>query len=96
MMTHEPTDMKDGMTKEQKLFCSTVKEFYTDELVYHEQFMPKPDSMNQVYFPVCLHHLDVDGLMKYLKSESVTPDKLEWLSFTLFMKDQPTVFSLLS
>lgn len=88
--------MKDGMSKSQKLFCSNVKSFYTSELIYYEQFMPKPDSLNQVYFPVCKNTLDKDGLISWLKSEDVSDEQIEWLSFSLFMKDLPVVLSSIS
>lgn len=87
--------MKDGMTKSMKLFCAEVKSFYTDELIYFTEFMPKPGDYNQVYFPYCKYTLDLDGLIAWLKSDEVTDEQLEWLDFTLFNKDKQPVFSAL-
>jgi hypothetical protein len=87
--------MKDGMSKAMKLFCAEVKSFYTNELIYFPEFMPKPGDYNQVYFPYCKYTLDLDGLIAWLKSDEVTEEQLEWLEFTLFNKDKQAVYSQL-
>jgi hypothetical protein len=84
------------MTPPPKFFCTKVKSFYTDELVYHDQFKPDPSDLNQVYFPVCLHHLDVDGLLTWLKDFDITEELFEWLDISLFNKDKETIFNHLT
>lgn len=88
--------MIDGMTKELKTFCINVKSFYKDELVYYDQFKPDPTSLNQVYLPVCLHHLDVDGLLTWLKDFDITDELIDWLDISLFNKDKPFIFNKLT
>ena len=88
--------MIDGMTKEMKAFCSSVKSFYKDELIYHKEYMPTKDSINQVYFPWCNHILDVAGLMAYLEAFTVTDELLYWLDISLFNKDKATIIGNLT
>ena len=78
-------------------FFHTVKSFYdSGTLIYHQEFMPKADSLNQVYFPVCHYVLDIDGLISWLQSMKLTSDHLEWLDLALFHKDKAAVHAALN
>ena len=65
-----------------------VHAFYSSELIYYEQFMPKPGDINQVYFPYCKYTLDVDGFTDWLKQQQLTDELLAQVKNALFNKDQ--------
>jgi hypothetical protein len=77
-----------------KEFITKVQSFYTDTLIYYPEYQPKPDDINQVYFPYTQHSLDVDGLTNWLTSIEITPTILEWLDLTLFNKDKHIIQTL--
>ena len=78
-------------------FFFTVKSFYDQgTLVYHQEFMPKPDDLNQVYFPYCHYALDIDGLISWLQSTKLKNVHLDWLDLALFNKDKAAVFAALA
>jgi hypothetical protein len=78
-------------------FFFTVKSFYDKgTLVYHQEFMPKSDSLNQVYLPYCHYALDIDGLISWLQSTKLKNVHLEWLDLALFNKDKAAVFAALA
>jgi hypothetical protein len=66
-----------------------VHQFYSSELIYYTEFMPKADDLNQVYFPYCKYTLDVDGLAAWLKQQQLTDELLAEVKNALFNKDKP-------
>lgn len=80
-----------------KTFVAKVKSYYKDELVYYKEHMPKPNNYNQVYYPVCNHILDMDGLMTYLKTlDYELPLLIAMLDIALFNKDKAAVTAQLT
>ena len=65
-----------------------VHAFYSSELIYHDQFMPKPGDLNQVYFPYCKYTLDVEGFTSWLNQQEQTPQFISEVKEALFVKDQ--------
>lgn len=71
-----------------KQVFNKVHSFYSSELIYYTQFMPKPGDINQCYFPFCKYTLDKDGLLAWIATQEVTPEFISFLDNALFNKDK--------
>jgi hypothetical protein len=65
-----------------------VHKFYSSELIYFPQFMPKPGDTNQVYFPYCKYTLDKEGLLAWIATQEITEEFISFLDNGLFNKDK--------
>jgi hypothetical protein len=71
-----------------------VYSFYTHDLIYHEEFMPKSGDLNQVYYPYCKHTLNKDAFLDWFNAQDQTPEFVEKVKDSLFNKDLKEVFNV--
>lgn len=79
-----------------KTLSQTLKSYYKEELLYDEQYMPKPGDMNQCYYPTYKCTLDSTGLLTWLSKQELTETLLCDLLLLLKKKDTPLLLMLLS
>jgi hypothetical protein len=72
-----------------------VKNFYTTELIYFPEYMPKPGDLNQAYFPYAKHTLNFEGLAKFIEKLPESKKIAELVIDSLFKKDKDAFIAYL-
>jgi hypothetical protein len=70
--------------------ANTIPNFYTDELIYYDQFQPT-DQLNTVYFPVCKYTLDMDAFIDWLSDTQPDEETLAKVYVSIKGKDKEPI-----
>jgi hypothetical protein len=88
--------MTDGMSTVAKQLCKEVLDYYSSELVYYKEYMPKPGDLNQVYYPYCKNTLDVPALLTWMLEQEDVNVTAQGVVNALYNKDKGTVVNALA